>query len=34
LCDWHPQAEVALRAAGLLKAWIGNGWISGVELPD
>jgi hypothetical protein len=33
LCDWHPQEEVALRAAGLLKAWIGNGWIAGVELP-
>lgn len=33
LCDWHPQEDVALRAAGLLKAWIGNGWISGVELP-
>ena len=33
LCEWHPQEEVALRAAGLLKAWIGNGWIAGVELP-
>ena len=33
LCDWHPQEEVALRAAGLLKAWIGNGWILSVELP-
>ena len=33
LCDWHAQEEVALRAAGLLKAWIANGWISGVELP-
>lgn len=32
LCDWHPQEEVALRAAGLLKAWIGNGWILGVDL--
>ncbi len=34
LCDWHRQEEVALRAAGLLKAWIANGWIAGVELPD
>ena len=34
LCDWHAQEEVALRAAGLLKAWIGNGWIAGVELPS
>ncbi|HSN00093.1 MAG TPA: putative DNA-binding domain-containing protein [Rudaea sp.] len=34
LCDWHLQEEVALRAAGLLKAWISNGWIAGVELPD
>ncbi len=34
LCDWHPQEEVALRAAGLLKAWIGNGWIAGVEAKD
>ena len=33
LCDWHLQEEVALRAAGLLKAWIGNGWVAGVELP-
>jgi len=33
LCEWHPQEDVALRAAGLLKAWIGNGWIAGVELP-
>jgi hypothetical protein len=33
LCDWHPQEAVALRAAGLLKAWVGNGWIAGVELP-
>ncbi|MHB8679345.1 MAG: HvfC/BufC family peptide modification chaperone [Rudaea sp.] len=32
LCDWHPQEDVALRAAGLLKAWIGNGWILGVDL--
>jgi hypothetical protein len=34
LCRWHAQEDVALRAAGLLKAWIGNGWIAGVELPD
>lgn len=34
LCDWHPQEEVALRAAGLLKAWIGNGWVAAVALPD
>lgn len=34
LCDWHAQEEVALRAAGLLKAWIGNGWIAAVALPD
>ena len=33
LCDWCPQEEVALRAAGLLKAWIANGWIASVELP-
>jgi hypothetical protein len=33
LCDWHAQEEVALRAAGLLKAWLGNGWIAGVALP-
>lgn len=33
LCDWHAQEEVALRAAGLLKAWIANRWIAGVELP-
>lgn len=33
LCEWHPQEDVALRAASLLKAWIGNGWIAGVELP-
>lgn len=33
LCDWHRQEEVALRAAGLLKAWIGNGWIASIELP-
>lgn len=34
LCEWHAQEEVALRAAGLLKAWIVNGWIAGVEMPD
>ncbi|MBS0569999.1 MAG: putative DNA-binding domain-containing protein [Proteobacteria bacterium] len=34
LCGWHAQEEVALRAAGLLKAWLGNGWISGAVLPD
>ncbi|MBS0438295.1 MAG: putative DNA-binding domain-containing protein [Proteobacteria bacterium] len=34
LCDWHAQEDVALRAAGLLKAWIGNGWIAAVASPD
>ncbi len=34
LCDWHAQDDVALRAASLLKAWIGNGWIASVALPD
>ncbi len=32
LCQWHPQEEVALRAAGLLKAWIGNGWIAQLQI--
>ena len=31
LCDWHPQEAVALRAAGLLKAWIHNGWIAAIS---
>jgi hypothetical protein len=31
LCDWHPQEAVALRAAGLLKAWINNGWITAIS---
>lgn len=31
LCDRHPQEAVALRAAGLLKAWINNGWIAAIS---
>ncbi|MGH8042059.1 MAG: HvfC/BufC family peptide modification chaperone [Rudaea sp.] len=32
LCQWHAQDSVPLRAASLLKAWVGNGWITRVLL--
>ncbi|HHQ15017.1 MAG TPA: DUF2063 domain-containing protein, partial [Chromatiales bacterium] len=31
LCEWHEPAEVPLRAASLLKTWLGEGLISEVH---
>jgi hypothetical protein len=33
LCDWVAEGEAALRAAQLLRGWVDEGWIAGLELP-
>ncbi len=31
LCQWMDEQDVAMRAAALLKEWIINGWVAGIE---
>ena len=32
LSQWYEQESIPLRAASLLKAWIGNGWFASILL--
>ncbi|MEO8164823.1 MAG: DNA-binding domain-containing protein [Betaproteobacteria bacterium] len=32
LCEWNAQADAAARAAGMLRGWIEEGWIAGLQL--
>lgn len=34
LCEWVSEEEAAPRAAQLLRGWVDEGWIAGLDLPD
>ncbi len=34
LCDWVPEDEAAMRAAQLLRGWVDEGWIAGMDVSD
>ncbi|MDQ3960223.1 MAG: hypothetical protein M3255_08100, partial [Pseudomonadota bacterium] len=31
LCQWHQDTEVALQAASLLRKWVTEGWVAGID---